>query len=698
MEKKLKNAADKIKMPDKMKQRIINAAELAEKQRVRADNDDYIEVVRSSERITTKTRLIKTVSAIAACAVLVGGIGTTGFLLHRQNKGNLTSGEVSGSACRSCPFGDFGEFEYRFDANDKAYSKYSPETYAKLSDFLNKFNWGESVETPEDKENKVFYSGWQDYVISWEIGDTPPVLYNIDIANDGYVYYREIMSDFESGKFKIIEKKWYKIDFEAFNSGVKEILALDPVSQFGDFSQFSYKFDAGDGKDGSYSDEIYAQLSDFLNSFNWGDALDDSEIKKDSRYLKFEKYEEDYDYIKKVKVLDNEDRVYIITRYTPQGYSKIVIVNGGYVSYTDFSNEIATDGVCLITDSECYKIDFEAFDRGITDILTGKSDTAVSDTLTGEDDSITTELGEKCETDGWEYLIKNVDVTKSGEGMTPFPEGHYSCNENGDLTCDSSYIIADMELTNKSSEDRSLYMNSTRIDLYNYNAEELDFKTSMEATAYTFNGERSIYAGDFFKTDFKAGETKTFRVGYVIDDEYLDKNYDIIRIEINHSGVADPDKNIRYYKLGENTNLNVIAQKQAKPNTEAFEYAELLFGQHERLTPTDEEGKAKFEDFVRNDFVKMLEPTSSDDIVRGVTYSILTSYSLDDNKSRQADYFIFTDGFVQCNEYKTDENGKIQLTNTEKYKIDVDKLESVLKDEIGVELPEYREININKVD
>ena len=32
------------------------------------------------------------------------------------------------------------------------------------------------------------------------------------------------------------------------------------------------------------------------------------------------------------------------------------------------------------------------------------------------------------------------------------------------------------------------------------------------------------------------------------------------------------------------------------------------------------------------------------------------------------------------------------------HKIDVDKLESVLKDEIGVELPEYREININKVD
>lgn len=556
MDKKLKNAADKIRMPEDMKQRIISAAELAEKNHVNTDNDGYIDVVSSAERVDPRKNIVRTISAIAACAVLVGGIGTTGFLLHRQNSTQMSGSEVSGTECRSCPFGDFSEFDYSFDAGDGKYGRYSAETYAKLSDFLNKFNWGEELvmsEAENDDETGLQDLVYEKYTITWTKGDTPPVNCNIYVSKTGYVLYNEDIEYLETDEDHFIE-------------------------------------------------------------------------------------------------------------------------------------------------SRSYRIDFNAFDRGITDILTGKSDTAVSDTLTGEDDSITTELGEKCETEGWEYLIKNVDVTKSGEGMTPFPEGHYSCNENGDLTCDSSYIIADMELTNKSSDDRSLYMNSTRIDLYNYNAEELDFKTSMEATAYTFNGERSIYAGDFFKTDFKAGETKTFRVGYVIDDEYLDKNYDIIRIEINHSGMAASDKNIRYYNLGEDTNLNVIAQKQAKPNTEAFEYAELLFGQHERLTPTDEEGMAKFEDFVRNDFVKMLEPTSSDDIVRGVTYSILTSYRLDDNKSRQENYFIFTDGFVECNEYKTDEKGEMQLTNTEKYKIDVDKLESVLKDEIGVELPEYREININKVD
>ena len=682
MDKKLKNAADKIRMPEDMKQRIISAAELAEKNHVNTDNDGYIDVVSFAERVDPRRNIVRTIIAIAACAVLVGGIGTTGFLLHRQNSTQMSGSEVSGTECRSCPFGDFSEFDYRFEAGDGKNGRYSAETYAKLSDFLNKFNWGEELteyETrTEEQDAKVYH-------IKWTRGDTPPVDCDIYISVDGFVTYQESMMGFESGAMETIGSKCYKIDLDAFDRGVQEILAqADAPTPFGDFSEFEYSLDAQDGKFGEYSAETYAKLSDFLNKFNWGVELGMSEAENDD-----ETGLQDLFYEKYTITWTKGD--------TPPVNCNIYVSKTGYVLYNEDIEYLETDEDHFI-ESRSYRIDFNAFDRGITDILTGKSDTAVSDTLTGEDDSITTELGEKCETEGWEYLIKNVDVTKSGEGMTPFPEGHYSCNENGDLTCDSSYIIADMELTNKSSDDRSLYINSTRIDLYNYNAEELDFKTSMEATAYTFNGERSIYAGDFFKTDFKAGETKTFRVGYVIDDEYLDKNYDIIRIEINHSGMAASDKNIRYYNLGEDTNLNVIAQKQAKPNTEAFEYAELLFGQHERLTPTDEEGMAKFEDFVRNDFIKMLEPTSSDDIVRGVTYSILTSYRLDDNKRRQANYFIFTDGFVECNEYKTDEKGEMQLTNTEKYKIDVDKLESVLKDEIGVELPEYREININKVD
>lgn len=497
MDKKLKNAADKIRMPEDMKQRIISAAELAEKNHVNTDNDGYIEVVSSAERVDPRRNIIRTISAIAACAVLVGGIGTTGFLLHRQNSTQMSGSEVSGTECRSCPFGDFSEFDYSFDAGDGKYGRYSAETYAKLSDFLNKFNWGEELgmsEAENDDETVLHDLVPEKYTITWKKGDTPPVNCNIYVSKTGYVLYNEDIEYLETDEDHFIESRSYRIDFNAFDSGIQAIIAEDAnnVSPFGDFSKLDYILNANDAKYSELSDDVRANLSDFLNNFNWGEEISDdqlSEEEKNRSQMNLHSLE-----------WRSEDKLYGLAvmeiGYAVYNVQKVTYVKG-------YGEVIEPESVQL------YRVDYEAFDKGITEIL---------------------------------------------------------------------------------------------------------------------------------------------------------------------------------------------AKYKAEAPTEVFEYAELLFGQHERLTPTDEEGMAKFEDFVRNDFVKMLEPTSSDDMVRGVTYSILTSYRLDDNKSRQANYFIFTDGFVECNECETDENGEMQLTNTEKYKIDVDKLESVLKDEIGVELPEYREININKVD
>ena len=497
MDKKLKNAADKIRMPEDMKQRIISAAELAEKNHVNTDNDGYIDVVSSAERVDPRRNIIRTISAIAACAVLVGGIGTTGFLLHRQNSTQMSGSEVSGTECRSCPFGDFSEFDYSFDAGDGKYGRYSAETYAKLSDFLNKFNWGEELgmsEAENDDETGLQDLVYEKYTITWTKGDTPPVNCNIYVSKTGYVLYNEDIEYLETDEDHFIESRSYRIDFNAFDSGIQAIIAEDAnnVSPFGDFSKLDYILNANDAKYSELSDDVRANLSDFLNNFNWGEEISDdqlSEEEKNRSQMNLHSLE-----------WRSEDKLYGLAvmeiGYAVYNVQKVTYVKG-------YGEVIEPESVQL------YRVDYEAFDKGITEIL---------------------------------------------------------------------------------------------------------------------------------------------------------------------------------------------AKYKAEAPTEAFEYAELLFGQHERLTPTDEEDMAKFEDFVRNDFIKMLEPTSSDDIVRGVTYSILTSYRLDDNKRRQANYFIFTDGFVECNEYKTDEKGEMQPTNTENYQIDMAKLESVLKDEIGVELPEYREININKVD
>ena len=467
MDKKLKNAADKIRMPEDMKQRIISAAELAEKNRVNTDNDGYIDVVSSAERVDPRRNIIRTISAIAACAVLVGGIGTTGFLLHRQNSTQMSGIEVSGTECRSCPFGDFSEFDYRFDAGDGKYGRYSAETYAKLSDFLNKFNWGEELgmsEAENDDETGLQDLVYEKYTITWTKGDTPPVNCNIYVSKTGYVLYNEDIEYLETDEDHFIESRSYRIDFNAFDSGIMEILskADEAPTPFGDFTTFDYTLNANDGKYNDLSDDKRAKLSDFLNKFAWGEEISTDELTEE------EKSESE------VKLH------YLEWRIENKVYGLVINDLGLAVYNVSKVNKVAGNREELKQESvKLYRVDYEAYDKGITEIL---------------------------------------------------------------------------------------------------------------------------------------------------------------------------------------------AKYKAEAPTEAFEYAELLFGQHERLTPTDEEGMAKFEDFVRNDFIKMLEPTSSDDIVRGVTYSILTSYRLDDNKRRQANYFIFTDGFVECNECETDENGEMQLTNTEKYK------------------------------
>ena len=350
MDKKLKNAADKIRMPEDMKARIINAAELAEKNHVNTDNDGYIEVVSSAERVDPRRNIIRTISAIAACAVLVGGIGTTGFLLHRQNSTQMSGSEVSGTECRSCPFGDFSEFDYSFDAGDGKYGRYSVETYAKLSDFLNKFNWGEELteyETrTEEQDAKVYH-------IKWTRGDTPPVDCDIYISVDGFVTYQESMMGFESGAMENIGSKCYKIDLDAFDRGVQEILAqADAPTPFGDFSKLDYILNANDAKYGELSDDVRANLSDFLNNFNWGEEISDdqlSEEEKNRSQMNLHSLE-----------WRSEDKIY-----------GLAVMEIGYAVYNvQKVTNVKGYGEVLEPESvQLYRVDYEAFDRGLQAVL-----------------------------------------------------------------------------------------------------------------------------------------------------------------------------------------------------------------------------------------------------------------------------------------------------------------------------------------
>ena len=232
MDKKLKKAADKIKMPEDMKERIIRNCESLEKSNIiRKDNDDgYTEVASGIERVESGRNIIRTISAIAACAVLAAGIGTTGFLLHRQkNNGFADSGvemttvTTEPAAYKISPFGDFRKFDYNFTAGIACYGKYGPgNIYNRFADFFNNFDWGE--DTKEIKEtNEPIAMNDYDFSISWDVNNVVSWLF---IAKDGYVIYTEDKYDDNFDKIIESNKRSYRIDYDAFLNGYNEIVSI----------------------------------------------------------------------------------------------------------------------------------------------------------------------------------------------------------------------------------------------------------------------------------------------------------------------------------------------------------------------------------------------------------------------------------------------------------------------------------------
>ncbi len=363
MKNKLKDEMEKIKMSDKTKERIIAACEEAAKNRSieKTNNSEYTDHVFKAERVKPRNRIMRSISAVAACALIAGGIGTTGVLLHKQ--GNVPSTESETTTVAAIedisnvgPFGDFSEFDYRFDAGDGKYGRYSAETYAKLSDFLNKFNWGEPVEKPKNRDNSADVEG-QIYDIKWTRGDTPPIECNIHIANDGYVFYQESMMDFETGGQMPLNEnnKWYKVDFDAFDKGMKEILKDELATEettvespFTDIIKTAYLVDAFDASAREVTDEKIEALIKTYNSQTW------TECDCADKFVDFDfaKLSRDYFVVVGSETIGTNE--YLMTTY--DGYACV---------YTEI---ITDDGNKEKSEKKCYKCDDTEFGEKLLDV------------------------------------------------------------------------------------------------------------------------------------------------------------------------------------------------------------------------------------------------------------------------------------------------------------------------------------------
>ena len=227
MEKKIKSSAEKITMPDKTRERIMDRCIELEKSE-RSGNTNYTDHVFTVERVKPN-RIRRVISGIAACAVLAGGLGTVGVMLHRNGSGNIGS-EMSEVTIMTdeavTPFGDFSQLDYTFAAEDDNDGGYSQETYGKLSDFLNSFNWGEETDntSPESDSFKIIYVIW------WKNEESHYTLQVLDNNMAVFRGYPNIVSKPAGHENDPIEPdfiKYYSIDSAEFDMEVREIISAD---------------------------------------------------------------------------------------------------------------------------------------------------------------------------------------------------------------------------------------------------------------------------------------------------------------------------------------------------------------------------------------------------------------------------------------------------------------------------------------
>lgn len=361
------------------------------KEETKTSEDGYIEVVSGTERIETSHRMLRMVSTLAAGAVLVTGIGATGLLLNKnkpQKSSETDNSTISTEAeeitqftneenSKVSPFGDMGKAnlslsilheEISFDD----YEDYSSATYDRLAKFMNSLDWGEGTDVePIDIPDFYKYEG-EGYIITWNKAD---INYSVVVLDNETVYYIVQKCQPNNGYFdyNYIESHIYKIDYAAFDAGVKDILSQN-VSDKGEYLS---QRDLMKYFDGEF---LYAEL--YLEKTGSSEIV---KPEKESTRKALEGFlENDFMHmLKKGDSADNEssEADYTIVRYYKTGddterRETYFITNNGSVSLCAY---VIANGDSIPQFPVNFSIDVKEFDAALNDVLSGKNDAKYAD-------------------------------------------------------------------------------------------------------------------------------------------------------------------------------------------------------------------------------------------------------------------------------------------------------------------------------
>lgn len=287
---KLKNSAENIKMPEELRTKIIQKCEDIQKSGDSGYEDNNIFKVEKA----VSHPIMRTVAGIAACAVIVGGLGYTTYQLRNFNHSFEHSSDVKAENSFS-PFGDFQSIDFSLfsateqfsssinETNDIVKSEdyricdieanLSQEQKSALADYLNSIEW-QSHENPYAPDAYTGL-GYPKIRIAYNDGTSEHM---ISFYENGVVQHD--VKNPKTGEGS--EPEWFMIDFEDFKKEIKEILkgteedTINSISPL-DFSTFAYENIVINGSEYGITEETKAKTDNIFKTANWA-RIKDSEF------------------------------------------------------------------------------------------------------------------------------------------------------------------------------------------------------------------------------------------------------------------------------------------------------------------------------------------------------------------------------------------------------------------------------------
>lgn len=247
--KKLKKAAQRVAMPDELKKRILHEAEVL----TVSENEGYKDSQVFTVEKAKPNHITHIISAVAACAVLVVGIGFAGI---DRSRDNMSPESLSDVSCEAPPFGDITQHEIAEIMKSRAPMELTSEQIQNIAELFS----GQSWEEIELTENQTVIDG-----VIWVSDERWNIQYWFDFTdsteencNEGFYICAENMLCHIAPD----GEHFYGIDYEFYDTELRRILGypekVAPEDIKLEFTEVSIQ-------NVNRTDDYISELTDFFN-------------------------------------------------------------------------------------------------------------------------------------------------------------------------------------------------------------------------------------------------------------------------------------------------------------------------------------------------------------------------------------------------------------------------------------------------